>query len=114
MLNENRPRRALEQLQDLNLAQLPPFFRWRMVALRGHCYLSLRQFQLAYRDFLSAVAMLPEAIPQDRDLEAISLRLHLAAASRELGQIEVAYAHYQDALAMMNDSTLVRFVAEAH
>lgn len=114
MLADNRPRRALEQLQDLNMSSIPPFFRWRMVALRGQCYFSLRQFQLAQSDFLSAVAILPEAIPQDQHLEATALRLHLAAATRELGQIEVAYAHYQDALAMMNDSTPVRFVAEAH
>ncbi|MEI4884404.1 hypothetical protein, partial [Klebsiella pneumoniae] len=70
-----------------------------MVALRGQCYFSLRQFQLAQSDFLSAVAILPEAIPQDQHLEATSLRLHLAAATRELGQSEVAYTHYQDALA---------------
>jgi transcriptional regulator with XRE-family HTH domain len=114
MLADNHPRRALEQLQDLNMSSIPPFFRWRMVALRGQCHFSLRQFQLAQSDFLSAVAILPEAIPQDQHLEATSLRLHLAAATRELGQIEVAYTHYQDALAMMNDSTPVRFVAEAH
>ncbi len=114
LLANHRPRRALEQLEDLNMSSIPPFFRWRMVALRGHCHFSLRQFHLAQSDFLFAVAILPEAIPQDQRLEATSLRLHLAAATRELGQLEMAYAYYQDALAMMNDSTPVRLVAEAH
>ncbi|HKV02316.1 MAG TPA: hypothetical protein VJQ26_09340, partial [Ktedonobacteraceae bacterium] len=47
-------------------------------------------------------------------LESISLRLHLAAATRELGQLEAAYSHYQDALAFMDASTPLRFVAETH
>ncbi len=114
LLADNRPRRALEHLRDLNMNQVPPFLRWRLIALRGQCYFSLRQFQLAQQDFLSAVAILPEAVPQDQKLEATSLRLHLAAASRELGQLETAYIQYQDALAMMNASTPVRFVAETH
>ena len=114
LLADNRPRRALEQLQDLNMSSIPPFFRWRMVALRGQCYFALRQFQLAQGDFLSAVAVLPAPVPQDHHLEATSLRLHLAAATRELGQLEAAYTHYQDALAIMTVSTPVRFVAEAH
>jgi transcriptional regulator with XRE-family HTH domain len=114
LLADNRPRKALEQLQDLNMSQIPPFLRWRILALRGQCYFSLRQFQLAQQDFLSAVAILPETVPQDQSLEALSLRLHLAASSRELNQLEVAHRQYNDALAMMNASTPVRFVAEAH
>jgi len=114
LLAENRPRKALEQLQDLNMSQIPPFLRWRIIALRGQCYFSLRQFQLAQQDFLSAVAILPETVPQDQSLEALSLRLHLAASSRELNQLEAARTQYNDALAMMNASTPVRFVAEAH
>jgi transcriptional regulator with XRE-family HTH domain len=113
-LTHNRPRKALEQLQDLNMSQIPPFLRWRILALRGQCYFSLRQFQLAQQDFLSAVAILPETVPQDQNLEALSLRLHLAASTRELNQLEVAHRQYNDALAMMNASTPVRFVAEAH
>jgi len=114
LLAENRPRKALEQLQDLNMSQIPPFLRWRIIALRGQCYFSLRQFQLAQQDFLSAIAILPETVPQDQSLEALSLRLHLAASSRELNQLEAARTQYNDALAMMNASTPVRFVAEAH
>jgi transcriptional regulator with XRE-family HTH domain len=114
LLAENRPRQALEQLHTLNISQVPPFLRWRIIALRGQCYFSLRQFQLAQRDFLSAVAILPETLPQDQSLEALSLRLHLAASTRELGQLETAYSQYQDTLAMMNASTPVRLVAETH
>src|SRR5258707_12351269 len=72
LLNENRPRWALEQLQDLNMSQLPPFLRWRLFALHGQCYFSLRKFQLAQPDFLSAVAILPEVVPHDHHLESIS------------------------------------------
>ncbi len=114
LLAENRPRRALELLEDLNMSQIPPFLRWRLIALRGQCYFKLRKFQLAQRDFLAAVAILPETVTQDQSLEAIMLRLHLAAATRELGQLEAAYGHYQDALAIMNASTPVQLVAEAH
>jgi transcriptional regulator with XRE-family HTH domain len=114
LLADNRPRRALEQLENLNMSQIPPFLRWRLIALRGQCYFSLRRFQPAQRDFLSAVAILPETVPQDQSFEAMELRLHLAAATRELGQLEAAYGHYQDALAIMNASTPVRLVAETH
>lgn len=114
LLADNRPRRALELLEDLNLSLIPPFLRWRLIALRGQCYFSLRKFQLAQRDFLAALAILPETITQDQRLEAKTLRLHLAAATRELGQLEAAYGHFQDALAIMNASTPVHLVAEAH
>ncbi len=114
LLADNRPRRALELLEDLNMSQIPPFLRWRLIALRGQCHFSLRKFQLAQRDFLAAVAILPEAITQDQRLEAKALRLHLAAATRELGQLEAAYGHFQDAIAIMNASTPVHLVAEAH
>ncbi len=114
LLAENRPRRALELLEELNLFKIPPFLRWRLIALRGQCYFKLRKFQLAQRDFLSAVAILPETITQDQSLEVITLRLHLAAATRELGQLEAAYGHFQDALAMMNVTTPLHLVAEAH
>jgi transcriptional regulator with XRE-family HTH domain len=114
LLAGNRPRRALELLLDMNVAQIPNSLRWRIIALRGQCHFSLRQFQLAQRDFLSAVAMLSESMPQDQIQEALTLRLHLAAATRELGQLEAAYQQYQEALSMMNVSTPVRFVAETH
>lgn len=42
------------------------------------------------------------------------LRLHLAAATRELGQLEDAYEYYEQALILMNTSTPLRFIAETH
>src|SRR6266566_123736 len=113
-LADNRPRRALQLLENLNVFQIPPFLRWRLIALRGQCYFSLRQFQLAQQDFLSAVAILPETVPQDQSLEAMELQLHLAAATRELGQLEAAHSYYQHALASMNASTPIRLVAETY
>jgi tetratricopeptide (TPR) repeat protein len=47
-------------------------------------------------------------------MEALLLRLHLAAASRELGQYETAYQQFQEARANMNTTTPLRYVAEAH
>lgn len=114
LLDLNRPRAALEQLQDLTLAQVPNFHRWRIIALRGQCFFGLRQFLSAQREFLSALAVLPEHIAPDQYMEVVLLRLHLAAASRELGQYETAYEHYQDARAMMNSVTPLRYIAEAH
>jgi transcriptional regulator with XRE-family HTH domain len=114
LLADNRPRRALELLEDLSMSQIPAFLRWRLIALRGQCFFRLRKFQLAQRDFLSAVAILPETVTQDQRIEAIALRLHLAAATRELGQLEAAYGHFQEALAIMNASTPLHLIAEAH
>ncbi len=114
LLEINRPRGALEQLQDLTISQIPTFQRWRIIALRGQCYFSLRQFLSAQREFLSALAVLPDHILQDQFVEVVLLRLHLAAASRELGQYETAYEQYQDARSLMNTATPLRYIAEAH
>lgn len=115
LLAENHPRKALEQLENLNISQIQSFGRWRLIALRGQCYFSLRQFQPAQRDFLSAVAILTETVPQDQSFEAMELRLHLAAATRELGQLEAADGLYQNALAMTKENSFPEdLVAEAH
>ena len=114
LLDAGRPRRALEQLNNLNIAQIASSLRWRIFALRGQCYFALRQFLEAQRDFLSAVAVLPERITPEHHLEALTLRLHLAAATRELGQLDAAFDEYQIVLKMMNPSTPLRYVAEAH
>ena len=114
LLEASRPRRALEQLNSLSISQISPPLRWRIFALRGQCYFALRQFLDAQRDFLSAVAMLPEKISLEQYLEALTLRLHLAAATRELGQLDAALEEYQTVLKMMNPSTPLRYVAEAH
>ena len=46
-------------------------------------------------------------------MEALLLRLHLAAASRELGQYETALEQFQDASEHMDEGTPLRMVAEA-
>jgi tetratricopeptide (TPR) repeat protein len=114
LLASSAPRHALEELRHLTISQIPAYLRWRIVALRGECYFSLRKFLAAQKDFLSAVVLLPEEIPQDQILEALTLRLHLAAATRELAQLEDAYEYYQQALSLMDASTPLRFIAEAH
>lgn len=114
LLASNSPRHALDELNHLANLQLPPYLRWRILALRGECHFSLRKFLAAQRDFQSAVILLPQEIPQDQVLEVLTLRLHLAAATRELAQLEVAREYYQQALNLMDDSTPLRFIAEAH
>jgi transcriptional regulator with XRE-family HTH domain len=114
LLASNAPRHALEELRHLTISQIPVYLRWRIIALRGECYFSLRKFLAAQKDFLSAVILLPEEIPQDQTLEILTLRLHLAAATRELAQLEDAYEYYQQALSLMNTSTPLRFIAETH
>ena len=118
LLASNAPRHALEELRHLTISQIPAYLRWRIVALRGECYFSLRKFLAAQKDFLSAVVLLPEEIPQDQMLEVLTLHLHLAAATRELAQfedaLEEAYEYYQQALSLMDTSTPLRFIAEAH
>lgn len=113
-LSGNRPREALKPLENLNLGHIPSPVRWRLAALRGQCHFSLRQFLSAQKDFLYALAEKPEAVPSDQALEAMMLRLYLAATSRELGRLEDAIEHYQVALAMMNAGTSLRYIAEAH
>src|SRR5260370_6845300 len=53
MLADNRPRRALDQLQDLNMSSIPPFFLWRLVALPAQCYFTLPSFHLTQHALLS-------------------------------------------------------------
>jgi transcriptional regulator with XRE-family HTH domain len=113
LLETKHPLRAFEQLQNLPLAHTPVTLRWRIIALRGQCYFNMREFLAAQQEFRSAFSILPEYIPPDQHMEALLLRLHLAAASRELGQYETAYKQFQDASAYMNDGTPLRLVAEA-
>ncbi len=114
LLTNNRPREALKLLGNLQIAHIPSPMRWRLAALRGQCYFSLRQFIPAQRDFLAAVAEKPQVVPSDQSLEVMLLHLYLAAASRELGQLDDAFAQYQIALGMMNVGTSLRYIAEAH
>ncbi len=115
LLENNRPREALARLTstDINIEQLPTFLKGDFFALRGQCFFELRQFPQAQRDFLAAFIVLPETLSLDQQLDVLTLRLRLAIATRELGQLETAYEHYQDALAIMKASTPVRLIAEA-
>ena len=91
LLETKHPLRALEQLQNLPMGHAPVALRWRITALRGQCYFNMRDFLAAQQEFRAAYAILPEYVPADQRMEALLLRLHLAAASRELGQYETAY-----------------------
>lgn len=113
-LNTNRPQDALKVLEDVSLAQIPLPTRWRLAALRGQAYFNIRKFVPAQRDFLTAVAEKPDIVPSDQHLEVMMLYLYLAAASRELGQLNDALTQYEQALKLMNIGTSIRYIAEAH
>src|SRR5258708_1089618 len=66
LLASNSPRHALDELMHLTIPQIPAYLRWRIIALRGECYFSLRKFLPAQNDFHSAVVFLPDEIPQHR------------------------------------------------
>lgn len=105
---------ALNAFQKLNPAQLPMFLRWRTLALRGQTYFALHNFFAAQRDFYTALATLPLTLAKEYQVEVVGLHLHLAAVTYELSQFEAACAYYQEALATMDASTPLRYVAEAH
>jgi tetratricopeptide (TPR) repeat protein len=113
-LANNRSREALHSLEEIDLSQLPAHMRWRLAALRGQGYFNLREFRQAQNNFLYAMAEKPVIVPSDQALEAMMLALHLAAASRELGQLDDAAKYYEAALGMMDASTSLRYIAEAH
>jgi len=113
-LANNRSREALAYLEGIDFSQLPSHVRWRIAALRGQGYFNLREFRQAQNNFLYAIAEKPPIVPSDQALEAMMLALHLAAASRELGQLDDAKKYYETALEMMDASTSLRYIAEAH
>lgn len=112
LLETKHPRRALDQLLTLQMTNAPIALRWRIYALKGQCYFNMRNFLAAQQEFQAAFAILPEYVPSEQRMEALLLRLHLAAASRELGQYETAFDQFQDARAHMDDGTPLRLVAE--
>jgi len=114
LLENNRPKKSLEELAKINIEQLPTFLRWRFLALRGHCYFKLRQFLPAQRDYLAALALLPASLSDEQQQEALTLRLNLAITSRELGLLKDALAQFQDVLARMSVTTPLRYIAETH
>ncbi len=114
LLKSKRSGQARELLKAINVLQIPASLRWRIVALRGHCYFNQRQFLAAQKDFLYAVTEQPDAVADDQRTEVMTLHLHLAATHRELEQLDEAYEQYQLALDMMNEGTPFGYVADAH
>ncbi len=105
---------ALGMLEGLHFPHILPALRWRIVALRGHCYFSMRQFLDAQKDFLYAITEKPLFIPTDLHSEVLALHQHLAAALRELDQPDAAFKQFQIALDMMDTGTPLNYVAETH
>lgn len=114
LLENNQSKQALKALGQASFNQVSASLRWRLIALRGQCYFALRQFINAQKDFNTALNFLPEVLPQEQKLDAVLLRLHLAAASRELGQYVTANEQYTIARDLMDTLTPLRYVAEAH
>jgi tetratricopeptide (TPR) repeat protein len=114
LLAHRQPELALEKFKEFDPTHLPLFLRWRGLALRGQSYFELRLFSDAQRDFLSALTVLPTTVTEEEQLEVVRLCLHLAAATRELNQFKESLTYYHDALRIMDDSTPLRYVAEAH
>jgi transcriptional regulator with XRE-family HTH domain len=114
LLAQHQPVEALHCFKDLNPEKLPMFLRWRTLALRGRSYFEQRRFSEAQRDFQSALVIMPTSIAEVYQLEVVALRLHLAAATRELNQFTTALEYYQQALQRMSAATPLRYIAEAH
>src|SRR5947209_18464923 len=58
--------------------------------------------------------LLPETVTAVQQLDVMTLHLHLAAALRELQQLDAAFDEYQVALNLMDANTVLNYVAEAH
>jgi len=114
LLAHHQPVEALRCFKDLHPEKLPMFLRWRTLALRGRSYFEQRSFSEAQRDFQAALVIMPASIAEEYQLEVVGLRLHLAAATRELNQFTTALEYYQQALQTMSAATPLRYIAEAH
>jgi tetratricopeptide (TPR) repeat protein len=113
-LTKNQPRKALNLLKDLDFEPISSSQRWRIAALRGHCYFGLGLFLPARKDYMYAIEEMPRTIPEDQLQEAMSAYLYLAVVERELGNIHEAAEHYHTALAQMDAGAQVRHFAEAY
>ncbi|MBV9019525.1 MAG: helix-turn-helix transcriptional regulator [Ktedonobacteraceae bacterium] len=115
LTNKDVPK-ALDLLTDLHFSQVPVLQRWRLAALRGQCYYTLRKFLKAQQDFVYALQELPkpEWISVDQQGEQMLLHLDLAHTYRQLQLPCEAQEHYTITLSMMNQDTPFGFVAEAH
>lgn len=114
LLIHSRADLALKKFEEFDLSNLPTDLHWRALALRGQSYFEQRNFANAQRDFQAALTVLPHSFSDEHHAEIVELRLHLAAATRELSQFDPALNYYKQALAEMDASTQLRYVAEAH
>nr|BBH92603.1 hypothetical protein KTA_08020 [Thermogemmatispora argillosa] len=114
LLESKHIKAALDLIKTINIEHAPPSLRWRLYALKGQCFFSLRQFVEAQRQFFQAAALRPERIPTEQVHEATLLHLHLAATCRELGHLDLANDHYETVLRLMQPETPIHYVAEAH
>ncbi|MBO0777487.1 MAG: helix-turn-helix transcriptional regulator [Ktedonobacteraceae bacterium] len=116
LLANNEICHALTALKELFIPDIPPSLRWRLMALRGHCYFALRKFFKAEQDFAYAVCERPEpsCIPAEQRHDLLLLHLHLAETYRELRQPDDALEQYYLTLTMMNSDTPSGYVAEAN
>jgi hypothetical protein len=60
----NQPRQALNLLKDLDFEPAPSSQRWRIAALRGHCYFGLGMFLPARADYTYAIEKCPITSPK--------------------------------------------------
>ncbi|GCE13178.1 helix-turn-helix domain-containing protein [Tengunoibacter tsumagoiensis] len=107
---------ALHLLATLSFPQIPPDQRWRLAALRGHCYFGQRKFLQAQQDFIYALHEQSTSQTHLSSLqpERMLLHLHLAATYRELRQSEAALEQYYLTLSLISRETPFDYVAEAH
>jgi transcriptional regulator with XRE-family HTH domain len=107
---------AIKLLQDLSFPQIPPPQRWRLAALRGHCYFEQRKFLKAQHDFVYAVNEQPPlaGLLAEQKQELLLLHLHLAGAYRELRQLDAALEQYKMTLDYVSSETSLGYVAEVH
>src|SRR5437660_3621849 len=107
---------ALRLLDDLYFPHIPQQHRWRLTALRGHCYFEQRKFLKAQHDFVYAENEQPagENLPQAQKQEYLLLHLHLAGTYRELQQINAAIEQFKLTLSMITQDTPLGYVAETY
>ncbi len=105
-LTNDQPQKALEILEDVDIGSVPSKQRWRLSALRGHCYFGLGKFVPARKEYLDALQEKPIIVPKEQIVEEGILYLQAAETDRELGKLTTAADLYHTALAHMNTQTL--------
>ena len=75
VLANKQPQKALSLLEDIDIGLAPSQQRWRLAALRGHCYFGLGKFLPAQRDYTYALREKPEIVPKEQLLEEAGLYL---------------------------------------